>query len=197
MYKKIFLVFFMILTVGCRATYNERLAIAKNSKFSGPPAKQINFNAILKTLTPAKNKKPELYHISLQKYAANAYCCWLFWIIGDIEEKKFKFIDADGKGNVFTFSKEKFSPNEPNFITGFSGFFIETSYAKSIKKVLLLDKNDNVLTELDFDKAEITENPVIEPDEVYYFGESIEEKVKFSLFKLNFSWNFKVLRKQL
>jgi len=178
-----FLVFFMILIMGCRATYNERLAIAKTSQYSfSSTVHQNNFNAILKTLTPAKNKKPELYYISLTKCGANIYQCQLEWIFGDIEAKKFKFIDADGKGNVFKFTKLKVSPKYLGWITGDIHFYIESSYAKSIKKVLLLDKNDNVLTELDFDKAEIIENSVLNTDIEYLFGETLEEKVKHTVY---------------
>lgn len=178
MHKKLLFIFAMILFVGCRATYNERLAVTRNSNYNGQSAERNNFIAILKTLKPAKNKKPELYHIRLQKSGINAYSCTMYWIIGDAQVKKFKLIDNNKEDNIFALGKGTFSPNSPDFITGFSGYFIESSYAKSIEKVLLLDKNDNILTELNFDKAEIIENS--DSDNEFVFGKTKESKVKFA-----------------
>ena len=179
MHKKLLFIFTMILFVGCRATYNDRLAISKNSNYSGQSSERNNFIAILKTLKPATNKKPELYHIRLQKSGINAYNCTMYWIIGDVQIKKFNLIGDNKEENIFALGKGKFSPNSPDFITGFNSYFIESSYANSIKKVLLLDKNDNVLTEFNFDKAEIIEKS--DSDNEYIFGKTKADKVKYAV----------------
>ena len=99
------------------------------------------------------------------------------WIIGDVKVKKFNMIDHNNEGNIFVFGKEMFSPNNIEHISTFSAYFIESNYAKSINKVLLLDSNDNVLTELTFDTAEIIEKS--NSDDEYIFGNTKVDKVKY------------------
>lgn len=124
MYIKLFQVFTFVIIAGCGATYNQRLAVSKTSIYFGQSAERENLKAILKTLKPATNKMPELYHIRLQKSGINAYYFIMSWIIGDVKVKKFNMIDHKNEGNIFVFGKEMFSPNNIEHISTFSAYFI-------------------------------------------------------------------------